>query len=231
VDRLILISPAGVPREEKDSLPTKGLPLKVRFIISLASGFWRSGITPPSFLRSLPEGLGRKYAAGYVENRIPTITCVDERASLSEYLYANAVLPGSGADCLNKILKPKPLAFARKPTIDRIPLLNVRDIAIIYGQNDWMDPMAGINVQERCEELRNSGKEETPKISVFGVKDAGHLLMLENWEEFNSAVILAGGGGKRLSKQAHLPFTCSQSDESDTGFFNKPRFAKNKEAQ
>eukprot|EP00555_Chaetoceros_dichaeta_P006803 CAMPEP_0198275846 /NCGR_PEP_ID=MMETSP1447-20131203/64996_1 /TAXON_ID=420782 /ORGANISM="Chaetoceros dichaeta, Strain CCMP1751" /LENGTH=427 /DNA_ID=CAMNT_0043970751 /DNA_START=485 /DNA_END=1768 /DNA_ORIENTATION=+ len=229
VDRLILISPAGVPHEETNPSTRNNLPLKVRILISLAAGLWRSGITPASFIKSLPEGRGTKLVAGYVENRLPAVTCVDERASLVEYLYANAVLPGSGADCLNKILKP--MAYAKKPTIDRIPLLNVRDIAIIYGQNDWMDPKAGLNVKKRCEELRTSGKEETPKISVFGVKDAGHLLMLENWEEFNSAVILAGGGGKRLSKQAHLPFTCSQSDESDTGFFNKPRFAKNKEAQ
>lgn len=229
VDRLILISPAGVPHDENENNPSaqKDYPLKVKLMVSLASGLWRYGITPSSFIRSLPEARGKKIVAGYVEKRLPAITCVDERASLSEYLYANAVLPGSGENCLNKILKP--MAFAKKPIIDRIPLLNVSDITFIYGQNDWMDPSAGVDVQKRCEELRNNGKEETPKILVCGVKNAGHLLMLENWEEFNSAVVLAGGGGKRLSKQAHLPFSCSHSDSFDTEFFKKPRFSKEKE--
>jgi len=225
VERLILISPAGVPHEEdQDTSTHKNLPLKVKIVLSLFSGLWRSGITPPSFVKSLPEDRGRKLVNGYVERRLPAITCAKERESLGEYSYCNAVLPGSGADCLNTILKP--MAFARKPTIDRIPLLDVRDISFIYGQNDWMDPSAGLAVQQKCEELRTSGTK-TPNVSVFGVKDAGHLLMLENWEEFNSAVVLAGGGGKRLSKEARLPFRCSCLDGSATNFFNKPRVLSN----
>ena len=42
-------------------------------------------------------------------------------------------------------------------------------------------------------------------VEVCGVKDAGHLTMLDNWEEFNSDVITAGGGKHTLSRHAPLP--------------------------
>lgn len=221
VDRLILISPAGVPHE--DPSIRKDIPMKFKLLISFASGLWRFGITPPSFVNSLPESKGRNMVSGYVERRLPAITCAEERASLAEYLYLNAILPASGADSLNKILKP--MAYAKKPIVDRIPLLKVKDIAMIYGQNDWMDPSASTSVQRRCEELKREGKEDAPTVSVYGVKHAGHLLMLENWEEFNNAMI-AGGGGEILSKNAHVPFSCSQSDKFDVKFFEKPKFKK-----
>jgi len=224
VDRLILISPAGVPHQKKedDLSARKDISLKFRLMVSFASGLWKYGVTPPSFVRCLPESRGRQMVDGYVENRLPVITCADERASLAEYLYTNAALPRSGEDCLNKILKP--MAFAKKPTLDRIPFLNVRDISFIYGQNDWMDPLAALSVQQKCEELRREGKEDVPNILVRGVKKAGHLVMLDNWEEFNSAMILSGGGGERLSRQAPLPFSCSHSDSFDLEFFKTPTF-------
>lgn len=228
VDRLILISPAGVPHEEKiNPSARKDVPLKFRLMLSLASSLWTYGVTPPSFVRCFPESRGRNMVASYVEGRLPAITCTDERASLTEYLYTNAALPRSGEDCLNKILKP--MAFAKKPTLDRIPFLNVRDISFIYGRNDWMDPSAAVSVQQKCEELKREGKEDVPNILVHGVRHAGHLVMLENWEEFNSAMILAGGGGERLSKQAPLPYSCSRSDIFDLDFFRKSRFRKDEE--
>jgi len=36
--------------------------------------------------------------------------------------------------------------------------------------------------------------EEAPDVSVYQISKAGHLLMLENWKEFNAAVILGAGG-------------------------------------
>jgi len=226
VERLILISPAGVPRQEEEPSTMKDLPLRFRFMISLASGLWRYGITPPHFIRSLPESRGKSIVANYVENRLPAITCADERASLSEYLYANAVLPASGEDCLNKILLP--MAYAKKPIIDRIPLLNVKDIAFLYGKNDWMSPDAASDVQLKCEATQRDGKE-SPNIVICGIRRAGHLLMLENWEEFNTAMIIAGGGKDKLDKQTPLPFSCFHSDTFDPNFFRKQRFRKDEE--
>merc|ERR1712226_1130253 len=67
-----------------------------------------------------------------------------------------------------------------------------------------MDVSAGMQVQRICEERRsnqqqqqtnnNEGKVTTPKVEVHIVRNAGHLLMLDNWEEFNSAMILSREG-------------------------------------
>ena len=99
----------------------------------------------------------------YVESRLPTITCPDERKHLTDYLYTNAMLPGSGEYCLNKILKPT--AFAHKPTLHRIPLLKVKNVAFIHGQRDWMDPTGGVQTMKKCNKLRiEKGKEAAPYV-------------------------------------------------------------------
>lgn len=138
---------------------------------------------------------------------------------LGDYLFHSAMLPGSGEFCLNRILKPG--AYARKPTVNRIPKLDVENVSFIYGQYDWMDPMGGLEVQRRCNEMREVGAK-TPKVDVQGVRHAGHMLMIENWEETNSAIILAAGG--KLDWNAPLPgqFT----DGRGVGFFKGSRFRK-----
>jgi hypothetical protein len=54
-----------------------------------------------------------------------------------------------------------------------------------------MDVNGGLRVQA----LSSSNSSSTPKaVSVYSIRDAGHLLMLDNWEEFNAGVIAAAGG-------------------------------------
>lgn len=228
VERLILMSPAGVPvgpdEKELDD-QRKGLPLRFRFMIGLASHLWTAGHTPSSFVRSLPEKSGRKMVGGYVEKRLPAISCPEERSALTEYLYTNAALPGSGEYCLNKILKP--MAFAKRPIMHRIPALQVSDISFIYGQQDWMDPSAGLEVQRICNEESEKGGTNPPRVQVFGVKNAGHLLMLENYAEFNSAVIMAGGGGHKLPHNSPKPLQfVPGATLGSNAFFSKPKFRK-----
>ena len=195
VERLILLSPVGVPDDDggmKERLSKQ--PLMVRFMVGAVSMLWTYGVTPSSFVRGMPESRGRGMVSSYIERRLPAITCPDERKHLTEYLYTNAKLPGSGESCLNKILEP--FAFAKRPILNRIPHLNVRDISFIYGQRDWMDVDAAIEVQRICNRMKkDDAHDSVPYISVRGVKNAGNLLMLENWEEFNSAVIHAGTCG------------------------------------
>ena len=231
VDRLILMSPAGVPpgpSDEELKKQRKDLPLRFRFMIGLATYLWTSGHTPSSFVRSLPEKNGRKMVAGYIENRLPSITCSEEQRALTDYLYTNAALPGSGEYCLNKILKP--MAYAKRPILHRIPSLQVSEISFIYGQSDWMDPSAGLEVQRICNEENEKGiKKNKPKVKVFGVKNAGHLLMLENYAEFNSAVIMAGGGGHKLPHHHPKPLQFAGTTLGSRTFFSKPKFRKNDE--
>ena len=56
---------------------------------------------------------------GYILNRLPAIDCPEQRKHLSEYLYQNSMLPGSGECCLSEILTAG--AFAKIPLVHRIP--------------------------------------------------------------------------------------------------------------
>jgi hypothetical protein len=85
------------------------------------------------------------------------------------------------------------MATARKPTVFRIPNLKVPHITFIYGEHDWMDLNGGLDVQRICDEKKNDSNinQPPPEVDVLVVKSAGHLLMLENWEEFNNAILYA----------------------------------------
>jgi hypothetical protein len=164
----------------------------------------------------------------YIRGRLPSITCPREQRYLGEYLYTNAALPGSGEDCLGKILKPT--TFAYKPTLHRIPTLKVKHVSFIYGQNDWMDPLSGgVETWKRCQQMKREGKL-VPDIQVYGVKNAGHLVMLENWKEFNSAMILAAGKGDRLSADSPMPFQVLDSILDHFPFFRPSMWQKKKSA-
>jgi len=203
VDRLILISPVGVPHLKEDILDRKDIPWKYKVMGKCAKKLWITGYTPSGLVRSLPESQSRKIVGKYVEKRLPAITCPEERKHLTDYLYTNAALPASGENCLNKFLNP--FGYAKRPTVDRIPHLKVKNVSFIYGEKDWMDSAGGLEVKEICQKLKGDGKNNIPNIQVLEVKDAGHLLMLENWEEFNSAVIISGGGEQNLSKESPRP--------------------------
>jgi len=192
VEKLILLSPVGVPdktkeEEDMDIQKIKNSPFSFRMLASTAMTLWSNGITPGSFIRAFPESRGRSLVEGYIQKRLPNIIDEDEQNAIINYLYYNAKLPGSGEYCLNKLLKP--MAIAYKPLLHRIPKLKVKDITILYGEKDWMDPTGGKDVIDLCNSMKENGVNVTPNVNVNIVKDAGHLLMLENWKEFNNAVI------------------------------------------
>lgn len=218
VDRLILISPAGVPDDKDDDIESriKDAPLRFRLMFGLAKRVWNWGVNPALVLRNLPESKGRSMVERYIEGRLPTIKCPEEKKHLGEYLYTNAALPGSGEHALNKILKPT--AFGVKPSVYRISELKVKHVHFIYGEHDWMDSSGGVEAL-KLSALRKSEGKESPEIHVWGVSNAGHLLMLENWKEFNSAMVHANGHGHRLSHHAPTPFKVA--DEASTGMFFK----------
>lgn len=228
IDRLILISPAGVPDERDFDVKERiqGSSFSFRLFFGTASCLWSLGVTPASFLRNLPETRGRKMVENYIRGRLPSITCPQEQRYLGEYLYTNAALPGSGEDCLGKILKPT--TFAYKPTLHRIPNLKVKHVSFIYGQNDWMDPLSGgVETWKRCQQMRREGKT-VPDVHVYGVKNAGHLVMLENWQEFNSAMILAAGRSERLSVDSPIPFQVLEHVSNHLHFFRPSLWQKKK---
>jgi len=203
VDKLLLLSPVGVAHktaqeEEEDLQKIKQAPFSFRFLASTAMTFWANGITPGSFIRTFPESTGRKLVEGYVQKRLPAITDDVEQQALTDYVFHNSKLPGSGDYSLKVLLKP--MAHAYKPLIRRIPKLKVSQIAILYGERDWMDPQAGIDVQKICNQDTSSS---TPNVTVMTVSNCGHLLMLENWQEFNQAVVQAVNVMQQASSSAN----------------------------
>ena len=224
VDRLILLSPVGVPEEdpEKDPLARPDIPLRFKVLFNTFRYLWSRGTTPGSFARSIPQSQARNMIDKYVEGRLPQVTCSNERQLLGDYLFHSAMLPGSGEFSLNRILKPG--AYARKPTVSRIPNLAISHVSFVYGQYDWMDCSGGLEVQRRCQDMHQAG-EKVPQVDVFGISKAGHMLQIENWEETNSAIILASGG--KLEGGAHLPGRFTEGVDEGK-FFKGSRFRSSK---
>jgi cardiolipin-specific phospholipase len=229
--------PVGVPQrvDDDDEKRISSLPFYIRTMIHGVRTLFNQGVTPGSFLRSLPYSKSRSMVETYIVNRLPSITCEHERSSLGEYLYQNSMLPGSGEYCLNEILTAG--AFAKVPLLDRIPNLQSSisssdggknddgtglEIHFVYGENDWMDYRGGLDVQRLCHQKKALLSQSTqqlsspspPTVFVHGVRSAGHLLMLENYQEFNAAMAIAAGKNEeeltRLGMSRPVEFVCNE---------------------
>mmetsp|Transcript_5891 Transcript_5891/g.6335 ORF Transcript_5891/g.6335 Transcript_5891/m.6335 type:complete len:451 (+) Transcript_5891:89-1441(+) len=233
VHRLLLLSPCGVPDpptpEERAAQLSKFLTTYARTILfKLYIKFWEKGYTPGYVMRMLPESRGRQLVDGYVDHRLPAITDPEEQTILSEYMYTGSILPPSGEYCLGQLLGPG--VMAHKPCLHCIPKLQVNHVSFLYGIKDWMDVQGGLDVQRMCRQQQqqqqgNDSNTNTtdgavvvmvPEIDVYQVKDAGHLLMLENSKGFNAAVIIAGGGNREtIQDKSQLPICIDVDDNVD----------------
>ncbi|KAL7491200.1 hypothetical protein ACHAWT_000636 [Skeletonema menzelii] len=236
VEKLILLSPVGVPQkvDEEDTRRLNSFPLYVRALIHTVRAMFNRGITPGRFLRSLPYSKSRDMVNGYIANRLPAITCEEEQQYLGEYLYQNSMLPGSGEDCLCEILTAG--AFARVPLIHRIPEIKSSsndgeglEVHFVYGENDWMDFRGGLDVQRLCHQKKqdqSSSSPSPPKVFVHGVRNAGHLLMLENYQEFNAAMAIAAGREEDLppGMSRSVEFVCDEVAAANSA--DKSRMAR-----
>lgn len=205
VERLILLSPVGVPEEptiKKNGTWTRWMYHQVL----------KLGATPCSVVRSLPKKQGRGYIERYVKDRLPAVQDQEEQRALTDYLYYNITLPGSGEYALTRLLTPN--AFAKDPLVHRIPKLlaaHISNIAFLYGDVDWMDPNGGgLEVERRS----NNNNHHPVAVRVYQVPKAGHLLMLDNWQDFEAAIVMAAGGATqpgptRLAASAEASTTTS----------------------
>lgn len=130
VERLILLSPVGVPtKSEQVEAIRKNATFTRRLFLSFYTSMFENGTTPCSVLRTLPKKKSRHYVESYVKHRLPAITDPSEQDAVSSYLYYNSVLPGSGEYCINRILNPDVLA--KKPLVNRIPHLKVPNVSFL----------------------------------------------------------------------------------------------------
>ena len=133
VERLLLLSPVGVPDENDPSFIER----KQRFSSTLRSrifvGVFQTlfaATTVGGFLRSyISDQRGYAMVRSYVEGRLPSIEASDEQKAVTDYLFNNALAAGSGENAIHAILTKDILA--RQPLVHRIPKLKVKNIRLV----------------------------------------------------------------------------------------------------
>lgn len=186
--RLVLLSPAGTPREPEDyrgKLPMA--PWRMRLLLRL----WGRGWTPHDGLKFLPSRWGYRIAHWNARrwSRSDTVgqPNLDEMA-LADYIYYGWTEGNSsGERVLGAMLHPG--AWGKRPLCDRVPALRLPRVELIYGDRDWMDARHGNEMAERCmpleEQRQASGVSEHPA----ALREAGV-------GEAQRAHATEGGGGK-----------------------------------
>ncbi|CAG8764305.1 7246_t:CDS:2, partial [Racocetra persica] len=172
VERLILVSPVGIPENPNGTETLKTL--VGRTMSNIIIKLWDSDITPQLIMRWAGP-FGPSLVNRYTTRRFSHLDEQD-RFDLHDYLYHISSAPGSGEFALSRILAPG--AFARKPLINRLPNLKM-PATFMYGEYDWMDYRPAV-------EAGNNMKVPT---KVLRIPDAGHHLYLDNPIEFNKAVV------------------------------------------
>jgi len=208
VDKLILVSPVGVPpnpfesnsQTETDpsivnppdttlqsefSQPQKPTSKKEvqqpRPLPRWVTLLWEANFSPFMFVR-IPF-VGPKFASGWTTRRFSQLPSV-EQETLSEYAYQIFRLKGSGEFALAYLLAPG--AYARRPLMERVKGLRgdgvLKRVSWIYGSYDWMDVDAGKEASELLEEDLDLVSQ------VHVVERAGHNVHLDNPEGFNRII-------------------------------------------
>lgn len=130
VERLLLLSPVGVPDENDPSFQER----KQRFTSTFRSRMFVGTFqqlfdwtTVGGFLRTfVSEDRAYNMAGNYVQRRLTSIEERDEQEAITDYLYNNAMAQGSGEYTVHAILTNNILA--RRPLQDRIPKLQVKNV-------------------------------------------------------------------------------------------------------
>ncbi|KAF2861676.1 alpha/beta-hydrolase [Piedraia hortae CBS 480.64] len=186
LEKLLLVSPVGIPenpyavaealpdgagagRNGGKDVPKQPLP---RWLTTL----WDANVSPFSIVR-LSGPLGPRLVSRWSRRRFAHLP-EQEADALHDYAYSLFRQRGSGEYALAYILAPG--AYAREPLLGRFKGLNV-PVHFLYGDRDWMDVNAG---REAARVVRENGG----KADVTVVKDAGHHVYLDGFDEFNAIV-------------------------------------------
>ncbi len=172
VEKLILVSPVGVPRSpqsDPEFFEDGGRKLS-GWVVKL----WNAHFTPQLFLRWLGP-FGSSLVSKYTTSKFYLLEEIDQ-LDLHDYLYHISTATGSGEFAITRILEPG--AYARKPLTDRLHEIKM-PTTFLYGEYDWMDYHAA----EKARKLMNV------PVRIERIPDAGHHLYLDNPTDFDKAVI------------------------------------------
>lgn len=231
VDRLLLLSPFGVPDGEDPNIQRKMELIRSSLRGQAFIGLWQTMFywtTPGGVMRSFTEYRGTMIARKYVERRLPEITDVDESEALADLLYFNAVLPPSGEYFIKSLFTSSMLA--KKPLLFRVPGLKVKSVNFMYGTTDWMDISGGMYTETLCHRLKQqrdkssskSSPVSIPDVNVFLLPNAGHLLILQNPKIVNTCVISIAGGKVRDEDMPDL-MDLNEAEELNESWLNRAR--------
>lgn len=190
--KLVLVSPAGVPRSpfsisakekarQKLKEATGGSIEVPKTSVEIPAWFnylWEQNVSPFFLVRGTGP-LGPRVVSGWTSRRFANLPKREAKA-LHRYVYSIFNAPGSGEYALNYLLAPG--AHARWPLAERVKDVNCETVWI-YGQDDWMDLDGGV---EAVEEIRRA-KGTVPPMHI--VESAGHHVFMDNVDEFNRLII------------------------------------------
>ncbi|KAJ7276153.1 Alpha/Beta hydrolase protein [Mycena haematopus] len=208
VHKLILLSPAGVPRDPNETTaPEREIEPPAHSSsssVELASHkkveeireeqdaarprhsrsrrlfmyLWEEGWSPFAVVRS--TFFWAPMLIGKYSSRRFSGLSEEETRDMHDYIMHITLAKGSGEYCISHILAPG--AHARMPLVDRIAALKI-PVTFVYGDHDWMDPEGG---EQSVENLRKAGNGQAHS---YIVNNAGHHVYLDNPMAVNNLII------------------------------------------
>ncbi|KAJ2743311.1 hypothetical protein GGI20_003849 [Coemansia sp. BCRC 34301] len=197
VEKLVLVSPIGVPEAPPDleermrrgfAPSNKDLPRDGRVVAEdakpsvqrvllfrTAMTLWDRNYTPQWLVRS-----SGPFSRWLIDRYIGRFTLLNEeqRRGMAAYSHQIAMLPESSASALGDILRPG--AFARRPLVTRLGAIEV-PTSFMYGSHDWVEHTGGQEVIKRI-----AGRVAT---HLYRVPNAGHNMHIDNPDDFNRFMI------------------------------------------
>ncbi|KAJ2832477.1 hypothetical protein GGI24_001215 [Coemansia furcata] len=198
VEKLVLVSPIGVPEappdleermrngytpnnndKPKDGEPPAadpGKPSMQRVLLfRTAMNLWDRNYTPQWVVRTSGP-FSRRLIDWYI-GRFSLLTD-EQRRGMAAYSHQIAMLPESSASALGDILRPG--AFARRPLVGRLSAVSV-PTTFMYGSHDWVEHTGGLEIIRRI-----AGRVKT---NLYRVPNAGHNMHIDNPKDFNRFLV------------------------------------------
>ena len=184
VEKLILLSPVGIPTLPEESKDPPDFVKRNRYFTSFISYMWQMNVTPQSVVRMFGPW-GRGVVKSMVQRRFVERGLNEEECEiLAEYLYHINVDKPSGEYALNALLTPvlkteHPGVYARKPLVFSLRDLPERmPVIFLYGDRDWMFHP---EVHDLVSTMKNA--------QMRFIDRSGHHVYFDNPEGFNSELI------------------------------------------
>ncbi|QDZ20715.1 cardiolipin-specific deacylase [Chloropicon primus] len=178
VERLVLLSPVGVPEPEENENSMPDFVKRNRLFTSLVGLFWSMNLTPQSVAR-IAGPWGPELVTKIVKARLKGMS-EEEVKIVSDYLYHINVGRPSGELALNALLVPVfktnfPGVYARRPLAQDLINKFPRDIPLtfLFGDRDWM-------LHPTIEDIVAS----MPNAEVRIISNTGHHVYLDNPPSF-----------------------------------------------